>query len=1057
MASSNSKGPVMQPSHPVISLEEWEAKAPLTELELRSVNAFQKACEEKPWPLKNSAGDGPPSRTASPVSKQKFYAQGSSSIPETPTLEEKPTQTFQHMRPDRPVQTTQEFYDWFSMIERSVAHSQESSYREHLSTIMKHLETCENLTGTVDQVQKEVDDMLDGWRSVEVGGKSLKDACEQLLDERDRLIRLSEDIGARLEYFQELEHATRMLNHPGESLVLQVDFLDMVERVDICIEFLRTHRHYRESETYLLRFQQCLTRAMTLIKMFFVGSLKALSTDISRRMSDREVSQTAQMHLLYTRFQSVAVQVAPLLGELERRARSHPDELSSFLAECHSAYFSARKTLLIGRLAEEIKGLDPSRADLVELTRAGCSYLKQLCIDEFSVYKCFFNSGKELLYAYLENLCDHLYDDLRPRILHEPRLSVLCDVCKVLQALMVLDVPEMEPSSDDEGESFSLGSLVGHDAKQGLGKLHISHMLQSVLQDAQTRLVFKAQTVVQADIRYYVPKSDDLNYPKILEDAPQRHNAFVIKERDDETPIFQVSSFNKRETWYTTLKTTITVLTQLHDFVQPLIFDDIAQEAIKLCRLSLMPAANMIATRGSASASLDSQLFLIRHLLVLKEMVNSMKLASHDADGPLEFRHVTDTLKDILRTSNLMPYAFASSLSKGRDEATGTGMREDIDSDLRRACEAVIQLCANTATQPIDDFMRTLDAVTSPGTGNEVKYEPPSRTAALSVEAAFREGLKREVPTAARILRLYLADSEENSGSKSIDGNKKNDLGRGTVAVLLGHVEERVVDAYITLCKAAEFMPTEEGSEGSVPVLNYCPPITPREGPNFQARSVHKYEDIRSQVSIQRSGMAHRVFVLWHSPASRARSQTYRKSASDTCSLAVFLGSGGHTSEALALVSTLDFLRYTPRKYILVGSPVTYEILVVPRARRVHQSLITTPPTAAWSLITSLRHMLQAPLISRRSFADVLLLNGPGTCFVLCIAVYTLRHITPANVYLKFFGLPSPRLIYVESFARVNSLSLSGKLLQHIVDRFIVQWPQLLKNGGRGDWRGWLV
>jgi hypothetical protein len=52
---------------------------------------------------------------------------------------------------------------------------------------------------------------------------------------------MTDDIGARLEYFQELEHATRMLNHPGESLVLQTDFLYMVERVDICIDYLKAH------------------------------------------------------------------------------------------------------------------------------------------------------------------------------------------------------------------------------------------------------------------------------------------------------------------------------------------------------------------------------------------------------------------------------------------------------------------------------------------------------------------------------------------------------------------------------------------------------------------------------------------------------------------------------------------------------------------------------------------------------------------------------------------------------------------------------------------------
>ncbi|KAI5119861.1 hypothetical protein M0805_000695 [Coniferiporia weirii] len=824
MASSALKGSAVRPGistpspHPKvgISLEEWETEAPLTELEMRSVIALQKACEEKPWPLKNLPDGDSPSRTSSPVPRRKVDRQGPLSRPETPMLGAKQqTQALQHMHPDRPVQTTQEFYDWFSMIERSVAHSQEASYREYLTTVTKHLKTCEDLTGSVDQVRQEIDEMLDNWRSVEAGGKSLKTACEQLLDERDRLIKLTEDIGARLEYFQELERATRMLNHPGESLVLQEDFLDMVERVDICIGFLRAHQHYREAEVYLLRFQQCLTRAMTLIKMYFVGSLKALSADISKRMSDREASQTAQMHLLYTRFESVAVQVAPLLGELERRARTHHEELSSLLAECHSAYFSSRKFLLVGRLSEEIRGLDPSRADLVELTRAGCSYLKQLCMDEFSVYKCFFNSGKEPLYAYLESLCDYLYDDLRPRILHEPRLSVLCDVCRVLQALMVLDAPETEPASDDEEEPYSMNGLPSHDTQQGIGKLHISHMLQSVLQDAQTRLFFKAQTILQAEIRYYIPKPDDLDYPKILEDRLQKRSISDNTPRDDNT-LSRISSIEKRDTWYSTLKTAMVVLTQLYEFVKPSIFDDIAREAISLCRLSLAPAANLIATRGTPMAELDAQLFLIRHLLVLKEMANAMDLATGNSDGPPEFRHVTDTLRDMLRTTNLMSYAFTSSASKVQDEVGNVGARGDIDGDLKHACESAIRLCADLATRPIDNFMRTLDGVHPSAPLQVTKIAPPTRSAALEVEAAFREGLAREVPTIGLRLRLYLANSEASSDDKS--------SGRGTVSVLLAHVQERVVDVYISLCKAAEFMPTTEGSDSQGSVRTFAAP-----------------------------------------------------------------------------------------------------------------------------------------------------------------------------------------------------------------------------------------
>ena len=78
---------------------------------------------------------------------------------------------------------------------------------------------------------------------------------------------MTEAIGQRLQYFQELESATRMLNHPGESLVLQVDFLYMVERVDLCIEYFK-HR----VRVLLPEFVRILTMAPT-EKLQRVGSV----------------------------------------------------------------------------------------------------------------------------------------------------------------------------------------------------------------------------------------------------------------------------------------------------------------------------------------------------------------------------------------------------------------------------------------------------------------------------------------------------------------------------------------------------------------------------------------------------------------------------------------------------------------------------------------------------------------------------------------------------------------------------------------------------------------
>jgi hypothetical protein len=156
-------------------------------------------------------------------------------------------------------------------------------------------------------------------------------------------------------------------------------------------------------------------------------------------------------------------------------------------------------------------------------------------------FACLLSTNSE----YLETLCDYLYDDLRPRILHEQRLTALCEVCTVLQALMVLDAPGLASSTaspsatssyqptistsshsefetetntdildDDSGTNRAASPELEAGTKTaGLERLHIARLLQMVLQDAQTRLFFKAQSVIQAEVRYFTPKPEDLAYP----------------------------------------------------------------------------------------------------------------------------------------------------------------------------------------------------------------------------------------------------------------------------------------------------------------------------------------------------------------------------------------------------------------------------------------------------------------------------------------------------------------------------------------------------------------
>jgi beta-1,4-N-acetylglucosaminyltransferase len=168
--------------------------------------------------------------------------------------------------------------------------------------------------------------------------------------------------------------------------------------------------------------------------------------------------------------------------------------------------------------------------------------------------------------------------------------------------------------------------------------------------------------------------------------------------------------------------------------------------------------------------------------------------------------------------------------------------------------------------------------------------------------------------------------------------------------------------------------------------------------------------------------------------------------AAEATSVAVSLC---HTSAALSRRFSLSRSQNWPQ------GQQDYRILRIPRARRVHQSLLTVLPTFMHSLLACIHLVTISPLLGRSTFGapfvDLVILNGPGTCVTLCAAIMlnkvSSRFSTELAIFNAFncndfdqlIGLPSPKMIYVESFARVQSLSLSGRILRHVVDRYVLK------------------
>ncbi|KAI8616117.1 oligosaccharide biosynthesis protein Alg14-like protein [Chytriomyces sp. MP71] len=172
--------------------------------------------------------------------------------------------------------------------------------------------------------------------------------------------------------------------------------------------------------------------------------------------------------------------------------------------------------------------------------------------------------------------------------------------------------------------------------------------------------------------------------------------------------------------------------------------------------------------------------------------------------------------------------------------------------------------------------------------------------------------------------------------------------------------------------------------------------------------------------------------------------------------LLVVLGSGGHTSEMLTLLATLDRSKFAPRVYCAADSDSLsldkvragiergqregsdFVTVTIARSREVKQGWLS-------SFWTTLIATFYALSIWWQHKPDVILCNGPGTCVPLCIVALLLR------------CFKRTKIIYVESFTRVKSLSLSGKILYWFSDRFIVQWEDLRKEYPKAEYLGKLL
>ncbi|KAG0236793.1 Golgi transport complex subunit 3 [Actinomortierella wolfii] len=681
---------------------DWDAIAPLSELQRQSVLDLKEACIELPIPdnLASDVGSTLPA-SKSNISLNTFGvpnsgtqkpsgAHGLLSVPSalatvSGSADEAPVSKDGLV--DGPIETTYQFFDWFAKLEGEMERDQEDVYRNHLAIVKLYSEACSEFLAQIDE-NSECFKQLEGhYAFVEEKTRALQQACEKLLQE---------------------QVARRLLDTPGEDVCMRPEFASTLKRLDECLEYVEQNLNYRDSELYQMRFRRCMTRGMTLIKMHFITKLRGLSVEVASKKPQLAKGETLKdpivTNLFYVKFKTIAPPLKTLVSELETRFRQQ-----------HLA------PLIVSKIQE----MGPSQRDKLMFARSGLAYLISVCMEEYSLFYNFFNTGEDALYGYLDSLIGYLYDYLRPRIIHENKIDILSELCAILN-MQQTEIPI------DENSHLAFGYLI-----------------RNMLQDTQHRLVYRAQAFIRSEIQGFHPKPDDLNYPERLQAPPPLSRGVAshsksssastsggvprpsdvesiaesVPEVSSPTPSLAASitgGYFASPTmqqfidtaeiyygWYPTLQTTLWLLTKLYKCVPQSTFDDLSQEALSKCLVSLNHSATMIKENQGV---VDGQLFLIKHLLILKEQITPFEGNFVHVTKEVDFSRMTDALTKLFRDrSNLL--SFGSWLGAVSQTITPKlvdsylDARQEIDRDLKVCCETFILDQGKAAVESLAGFM----------------------------------------------------------------------------------------------------------------------------------------------------------------------------------------------------------------------------------------------------------------------------------------------------------------------------------------------------------------
>ena len=276
------------------------------------------------------------------------------------------------------------------------------------------------------------------------------------------------------------------------------------------------------------------------------------------------------------------------------------------------------------------------------------------------------------------SLCNTICDGLRPLIIHENDVDELCRVAGTL-------------ADDIRSQIANMRAPIAIQRALEAG-------MERTICDTQERLSYVAEIQLRQEVQSFKPTPAQLAYPDILEAALMTSSAPASADSTTGTEQLQQQQQQQQEsdfssTWYPPLRQTLALLSKLYGVVETTVFEDFARRTVHQCVVSLRIASESVARSRSV---LHGDLFLVRHLLILREQLLPFDARLTGTERSLDFRstgaawtHFASNARSLLKFDmNNSLWQLAKEGLPGLQEDNVDAKRE-LDAILKAACSSL--------------------------------------------------------------------------------------------------------------------------------------------------------------------------------------------------------------------------------------------------------------------------------------------------------------------------------------------------------------------------------